>query len=50
MIDTHCDWGESVHGKVEELFPDDAPETLGKHALIIRYHGANLHHNIILAD
>ena len=42
-----CDWEESVHGKVKELTPEDAPTPLGKHVVTISYHDVNLFHNVI---
>lgn len=43
---TSYDWEESVHGKVSELLPKDAPEPKGKHAVTISYRDANLYHNV----
>ena len=44
---TPCDWEESVHVKVKELTPEDAPTPLGKHVVTISYHDDNLFHNVI---
>ena len=41
------EWEESVHGKVSELLPEDAPAPKGKHVVTISYHDANLHHNVV---
>ena len=41
------DWEESVYGKVSEVLPADAPEPLGKFAVAISYHDANLYHNVL---
>ena len=41
------DWEESVYGKVSEVLPTDAPEPLGKFAVTISYHDANLYHNVL---
>ena len=35
MPTTPCDWEESVHGKVKELTPKDAPTPLGNHVVPI---------------
>ena len=43
---TSYDWEESVHRKVRELLPEDAPEPKGKHVVTISYHDANLYHNV----
>ena len=39
---------DSVHGKVTKLLPQDAPEPKGKHVVIMSYHDANLHHNVVI--
>ena len=44
---TSCDCKESVHDKVKELIPHDAPALLGKYVVTVIYHDANLHHNVI---
>ena len=43
---TH-DWEESVHGKVSEVLPADAPEPSGKFVVTISYRDANLYHNVL---
>ena len=43
----HYEWEESINGKVEEVPPTDALEPLAKHAVVISYYDANLHHNMI---
>ena len=44
---TPYEWEESVCGKVTELLPQDAPVPKGKHVVIVIYHDANLHHNVV---
>jgi hypothetical protein len=40
------DWTYTVYGKIKELLPKDAPETLGKYITLSHYGDANLMHNI----
>ena len=44
--DAHCDWEESVYGKVEEALPTDNFKPLGKHVVNISFHNASLNHNV----
>ena len=37
ITDPDYDWEESVCGKVEEVLPNNAPEPLGKCAVIINF-------------
>ena len=37
ITDAHYDWEESFCGKVEEVLPNNAPESLGKCAVIINF-------------
>jgi len=41
------DWSRTVHGKIEEIIPDNAPEPLGKHVTLTHYVDANLMHDLI---
>ena len=37
----HYDWMYTVYGDVKELIPQDIPEPLGKHVVMISYVDAN---------
>ena len=41
------DWEESVHGKVKELVPQDAPPPLGECMVAVIYHDENFHHDVM---
>ncbi len=44
LPDPQFDWDKSVHGKVRELTPSDAPSPLGKPVVTSHFVDANLHH------
>jgi hypothetical protein len=46
LPDNVPDWTYSVHGKVEELLPEGAPDPLGNHVMLSHYVDANLMHDI----
>ena len=41
------DWEKTLHGKVEELIPDDVPIPLGQKVMLTTYVDANLYHDMI---
>jgi hypothetical protein len=41
------DWCHTVYGKVEQLFPGDAPKPLGKMVTTVTYMEANLYHDML---
>ena len=41
------DWSRTVHGKIEEIMPDDAPEPLGKPVTLTHFVDANLVHDLV---
>ena len=41
------DWSRTVHGAIEEMLPNDAPELLGKHVTLTHFVDANLMHDLI---
>jgi hypothetical protein len=46
LPDSTYDWTYTVYGKVEELLPVDAPESLGNYVTLSHYVDANLMHDV----
>jgi hypothetical protein len=47
LPDLEHDWSRSVYGDITEIFPQDAPEPLGKHVTTTHYVDANLLHDLV---
>jgi hypothetical protein len=48
LPDNAYDWTYTVYGKVEELLPVDAPESLGNLLTLSHYADANLMHKVAM--